>query len=310
MRKFKIIKVKPFNDLYFRSCYYHQLLAGLKAFDVDKDEVLLSFFILIKPKFTIKEINFNEKKKFLKTRNYLIKICNLNKEKLINIIDKGYPVILGIDDYYLESKEETYLKVHEPHFLLVYGYDLDKNIFNVIEHDYRNDYNYKEKYLSIDNILLANEKFKYISKKKRVCKVLIPSKQKRNINFKYLKRKYLINNYNNSLKNLIKLKEILSENLNQILEYADILSNYFGKLKEQYHILTQANLICDNVQLIEKINKVIINYSMILSILWKTNYLKNISFIEKNITTIISKVNELILVEEGIYKELLNVIEN
>lgn len=310
MRKFKIEKVKPFNDLYFRSCYYHQLLAGLKAFDTDKDEVLLSFFTLIKKDFKVKEINFNDRKKFLKTRNYKIHLCNLNKEKIIKNLDNRYPVILGIDDFYLESKEETYLKIHEPHFLLVYGYDLDNNIFYVIEHDYRNDYNYKEKELSIDNVLFANEKFKYISKKKRVCKVLIPSKQKRNINFKYIKHKYLIKSHNNSLKNLNKLKEILLDNLYQILEYSDILSNYFGKLKEQYHLLTQTNLICDNVQLTEKINKVIINYSMILSVLWKTNYLKNISFIEKNITTIINKIYEVILLEKEIYKELLNVFKH
>ena len=153
MRKFKIEKVKPFNDLYFRSCYYHQLLAGLKAFYINKDEVLLSFFTLIKKDFKLKEINFNDRKSFLKTRNYRIHLCNLNKEQMIKNIDNGYPVILGIDDFYLESKEETYLKIHEPHFLLVYGYDLDNNIFNIIEHDYRNDYNYKEKELSIVRLL-------------------------------------------------------------------------------------------------------------------------------------------------------------
>lgn len=307
MRKFKIEKVKPFNDLYFRSCYYHQLLAGLNAFDIDKDEVLLSFFTLIKPNFKIKEINFNEKRNFLKNRNYKIKLCNLTKEKLIKEIDEGYPVILGIDDYYLESKEATYLKHHEPHFILAYGYDLDNDITNVVEHDYFNDYNYKEKELSLNNILLANEKFKYISNKKRVCKVLMPSKQKRNINFKHIKHRYIIKNQNNSSKNLIKLKEILSNNLNQVLEYTEILSNYFGKLKEQYHILTQTNLICVNVKLTEKINKVIINYSMILSVIWKANYLKNISFIQKNTTTIINKINEVILLEKDINKELLNV---
>ena len=306
MRKFKIEKVKPFNDLYFRSCYYHQLLAGLKAFDIDKDEILLSFFSLIKPYFNIIEINFNDRKEFLKTRNYKIELCNLTKEEIIQKIDEGYPIILGIDDFYLESKEETYLKHHELHFLLVYGYDLDSNTFNVIEHDYRNDYNYKEKELSIDNILLANEKFKYISKKKSVCKVLTINKQKRNINFKYVKQKYLTKNQKNSFKNLTKLKDIFLNNLNQTLDYLDILSNYFGKLKEQYHILTQTNLISKNVQLTEMINKVITNYTMILSIIWKTNYLKNTSFIKKNIKTIINKIDETILLEKGMYKELLD----
>ena len=151
MKKIKIEGVKPFNDLYFRSCYYHQLLAGLNAFNIDKDEVLLSFFYKVLDNFGVKEINFNYDKGFIKSLNYSIKLCNLNKRQLIKWIDKGNPVILGVDDYYLESKEATYLKVHEAHFILAYGYDLDKDEVNIIEHDYFSDYNYKEKVISLSN---------------------------------------------------------------------------------------------------------------------------------------------------------------
>lgn len=310
MRKFKIDKVKPFNDLYFRSCYYHQLLAGLKAFDINKDEVLLSFFTLIKPNFNIKEINFNEKKKFLKTRNYKIRLCNLNKEKLVNKLDKGYPIILGIDDYYLESKEVTYLKHHEPHFLLVYGYDLDRDIANVVEHDYFNDYNYKEKELSLNNILLANQKFRFISKKKRTCKVLIPKISNNKNLFKHIKNKYLINNQSNSYKNLIFFKSLICNNITKVLDFADKLSNYFGKLKEQYHLLTQTNILKISENLIDKLNELIIRYSMILSVIWKVNYLKNTSYLERNINTIIKKIDEILGLEEEIYKELYDVFKS
>ena len=47
MKKNKIEGVRPFNDLYFRSCYYHQLLAGLNAFNIDKDEKELLFDIIL-----------------------------------------------------------------------------------------------------------------------------------------------------------------------------------------------------------------------------------------------------------------------
>ena len=57
--KKKILGIKPFNEIYFRSCYYHQLLAGVSAFNVNKDEVLLSFYTLIKENYSLCELNIN-----------------------------------------------------------------------------------------------------------------------------------------------------------------------------------------------------------------------------------------------------------
>ena len=37
MRKNKVEGVKPFNDLFFKSCYDHQLLAGIASFGIDKE---------------------------------------------------------------------------------------------------------------------------------------------------------------------------------------------------------------------------------------------------------------------------------
>lgn len=311
MKKNKIEGVRPFNDLYFRSCYYHQLLAGLNAFNIDKDEVLLGFFYEALDDFGIKEINFNDNKGFIKSLNYSIKLCNLNKKQLIKWIDKGNPVILGVDDYYLESKDVTYLKVHEPHFILAYGYDLDKDEVNIIEHDYFNDYNYKEKIISFSNLLLANKKFKHISKKRKRCRVLLRQIPTINNNiWNFITPIILRNNMTNITKNLVKLKNILSFDLEYILKITDNLSNYIFKLKEQYHIFSRTNLLKDNGQILNILSKIIINYSTIQSVIWKTNYMKNTSYLSKYKDKIITKIEELLTLEKELYTYLIEVSLN
>ena len=104
MRNNIIKGIKPFNDLYFRSCYYHQLLVGLSAFNIDKDEVLLSFYTLSCDNFKFVELDFNINKNYQKSLSYKLKAININRNKLVKLIDKGYPLIIGIDCFYLESK--------------------------------------------------------------------------------------------------------------------------------------------------------------------------------------------------------------
>lgn len=309
--KKKILGIKPFNEIYFRSCYYHQLLAGVSAFNVNKDEVLLSFYTLIKENYSLCELNLNEYQKFKSKRGFKIKECNLNKEKLINWINKGNPVILGVDDYYLESKKETYLKLHEPHFILAYGYDLEKDLVNVIEHDYRNDYNYHEKEISLTNLLMANHYFKAISIKRKTCRVIIKKKRKKEINyFDFIKPKFLKANQVNAFKNLVKLRMMLLNSPNEIIKLADQLSNYLGKVKEGYHILTSTNLFKNDEKLISIINKLIIAYQTTQSVIWKVNYVKDTDFIEKNMHKILSNVDMMIKLEKEVYNHLLEVCRN
>ena len=47
MKKNRIDGVKPFNEFFFKSCYYHQLLAGLSCFGIGRDAILFNAFILI-----------------------------------------------------------------------------------------------------------------------------------------------------------------------------------------------------------------------------------------------------------------------
>lgn len=309
MKKNIISGIKPFNDLFFKSCYYHQLLAGISAFGINKDEVLLSFFILTRENFELEEIDFSKYKKVNMTKSYRIMACNINQKQLIKAIDKGNPVILGIDCFYLESKKETYLKTHEPHFLLVYGYDLANDLANIIEHDYRNDYNYTEKVVSLSNVILAHQKFKYISKKKQTARIIsknIPAKKGKSI-WEYLTPKVLEVSKECGKSNLTFLKNIITYDPKHILEINDKLSCYLNNLKIQYHVISQTDLFKGDTEKINSITSLIIAFSTTLSVIWKVGYVKNVSYICKNKEKILLKIDEMITLEAKLYDYLIEV---
>lgn len=79
---------------------------------------------------------------------------------MVKRIDKGCPVIVGVDCFYLESRSDTYRITHAPHFILAYGYDLEKREVNVVDHIYRNSFEYSKKTISLDNLLWANAMYK------------------------------------------------------------------------------------------------------------------------------------------------------
>lgn len=87
MKKNRIDGVKPFNEFFFKSCYYHQLLAGLSCFGIGRDAILFNAFTLIKPDFEVQnEIIFQEER-LEKMLGYRKIHCNMNKAKLIRCID-------------------------------------------------------------------------------------------------------------------------------------------------------------------------------------------------------------------------------
>ena len=77
MKKNKINGVRPFNDFFFRSCYYHQLMAGIACFGIDRDAILLNAFTLIQNNF------------------------NAGKEGFLNVFDYKIPLLLSQSHYRL-----------------------------------------------------------------------------------------------------------------------------------------------------------------------------------------------------------------
>lgn len=307
MKKNKIGGVRPFNDFFFRSCYYHQLMAGLASFGIDDDAILLNTFRLIQNDFSVAKEGCLNEKKLEKELGYEKRHCNINEAKLIRCIDKGYPIIMGIDCYYLESRKDTYQIQHFSHFILVYGYDLDSREVNVIDHEYRNSYNYQEKIISLDNLLLANVMFqKGIFNRKHSCYVL---KKKRNIGtfniWKYIDEETINKNRENSSKNLNELRQIIACDLGSAQENVEKIAEYLNELKTFYYTLSKTKFFIVNQEKQDLIIALGNAYSNILSLFWKLKVQNDYNYITKHLESILRKLDEIERLEKAVYDILL-----
>lgn len=307
MRKNKVEGVKPFNDLFFKSCYDHQLLAGIASFGIDKDALLLNTFTNIEEEFEVGEVELLNEKKLEKLLGYKKIHCNVNKRKLIKCIDKGQPIIMGIDAFYLEMRTDVYQIEHVAHFTLVYGYDLDKSETNVIDHRYLNSFDYKEEIVSLDNLLLSNKMFRKGTLNRRLsCYIL---KRKRNVEmvnpWYYIDEKLISNNQEKSLKNLKSLRNIASGDLAVAQNNVKKIIDYLKTLKTFYNILAKTQLFVDMHEHQEDAKSLVSAYSNILSLFWKIDAQKNYNLLEKYSTAILRKLDEIQSLEKRLYEFLL-----
>lgn len=307
MKKNRIDGVKPFNEFFFKSCYYHQLLAGLSCFGIGRDAILFNAFILIKPDFEVQNEIIFQGERLEKMLGYRKIHCNMNKAKLIRCIDKGQPIIMGVDCYYLESRLETYGKENSPHFILVYGYDLIKNEANVVDHQYINSYKYQEKVINLDNLLLANCMFtKGILNRKLSCYIL---KKRRNAGvfeiWQHIEYETINDNRHNSIENLDELQWMVVHDLEGVAKKVDEIINYFTELKVFYYALAKMTFYEENPEKQEIILSLVSAYSNLLSLFWKVKAQNNYDYITKHLQKIFRKIEEVKTLEKDVYDYLL-----
>lgn len=309
MKKNKINGVRPFNDFFFKSCYYHQLMAGIACFGVDRDAILLNAFTLIQTNFNAGKEGFLHEEKLEKLLGYKREHCNVNRVKLIRCIDKGYPVIMGVDCYYFESRPDTYQKQHVPHFILVYGYDLENGEANVVDHQYRNSYAYQEKSISLENLLLSNQMFtRGILNRKKSCYILKRNKNSSTFDiWQYIDEEKINCNRKNSLNNINELRRIVSNDLQCARENVDKITGYLNDLKTFYYTLAKTKFFIENQEKQESIMLLVSAYSNVLSLFWKVKAQNNYDYITKRLDSVLRKLDEIETLEKIIYDFLLEV---
>ena len=63
--------------------------------------------------------------------------CEDILHEILKALRSQRPVIIRVDCYYESLRKDMYLRTHWPHSLLIYGFDLEQQMFHVIEHDHR-----------------------------------------------------------------------------------------------------------------------------------------------------------------------------
>jgi hypothetical protein len=129
---------------------------------------------------------------------------------------------------------------------------LEKREVNAVDHNYRNGFEYQEKILSMDNILLANKMYKKnIAFKRWSCRILCAEKCKtikQTDLLREIDEKRLIDSRKNSKTNLETLKKLLDSDLQTLSEKSEIITKYLQSVRLSLYGLLKAEKFNKNTE--------------------------------------------------------------
>lgn len=295
--------VKPFNDFWFINCYYHQLIAGLSCLGIKKEGILLSRLLMSGRQFTTlrhEEISDKSGEKYLGYRN---RRCNINEKSLIKHVDCGRPIIAGVDCFYLESRADTYEKVHAPHFILIYGYDLVTREINVVDHDYENSYLFKKKKISLDNLLEANRQYRKKGKKGFfTCRALSKKNQKKCRLIYFTNKEKILLWRKNSEENLFELKRLFTEDRQNLCDKAFLITEYLEKMRTQFLCVTCLERVKENEDFSVTSSELFQGYSNLLSLFWKMTKQHDFEYAVNHLEAILRKIDFILEREKRFFE--------
>lgn len=163
----KIEQIQPFNDFFYRDCFYNSLFSIINYAEGDIGNILANEIQLYDHmpanilKVGIVTISIEPMNKILESMNIF---CYRSEQKvdpyeIYDALDNDMPVIIIVDCFEESIRREYYQKEHFDHNLLIYGYDLEQSIFYIIEHSRKNRLDYKKKTIPIEIVLNASNAY-------------------------------------------------------------------------------------------------------------------------------------------------------
>lgn len=161
--KIKVIEgIEPFNELYYRNCFYNSAFPILRLYNKSILTFLVNDVIIYHDINTrnCELINIDYKsaqpiESLLISEDLEVKTfveCKDINESIVNSIADRKPVIVWIDCFYESIRQDMFQKQHWAHTILIYGYDLEKQAFNIIEHKHRDNLSYEKRILSFEDM--------------------------------------------------------------------------------------------------------------------------------------------------------------
>lgn len=153
--------IEPFNNIFYKLCFNSSFFPV--AYFLNKNEMPIlindvTAYSYDKDGWSGFSVDYIAHKHFLDLlENERIKYENRNTdesltENVCGSIDRGRPVILWVDCFFDPLRRDTYLKKHLPHTILVYGYNKEEKLFNVIEHKYRYSLSYTKSVIKFSDL--------------------------------------------------------------------------------------------------------------------------------------------------------------
>jgi hypothetical protein len=262
-----IDNIEPFNDLFYKSCFYNSLFPIIKYYNKDILPIFLNDITIYK--------GINRNGNSLLYMNYLaveklevvVGELGINMEmhtftddiigRIVMSVNENRPSIVCTDCYYNPQRKDTYQKEHWIHTLLAFGYDEEANHVNILDHNNKESLAYMKRIISYDDMNIGYKGYLENFKNNNHFKGFIEREEKPsyfefNINDQYeavdeqnSKLEFYKTDYIQNIK--IKIDEIF-EGLELVLE--------FGKnLKEI--IYEERELIVKADNLLKQLNSII-----------------------------------------------------
>lgn len=258
MQKKCLQRMEPFNDVFYIDCFYNSLFSVTKHFNRSNNPVLVNDIFIFKYRLekgllhpgmkTIQIKNFEELRDVVDVYDNSIFVCDTLVETIKNAINLGNPVIIWIDCFYSPIRKDVYQKYHWAHTLLVYGYDDSAGIFNIIEHEHRENLMYKHKVLEYEIVNRCNRGYV-----EHFHHGQFPTYHEF-----FVKKKNSFNNIDNP-QSIIEARKILLENIQNyredIVQNMDSIESFLFDYRSI--VADMGQVIVQIPHLIERLNKII-----------------------------------------------------
>lgn len=174
MQKKEIQGIRHFNEMWFRSCFYHQRMAALSRYGVPFEYTILNYEEKINVQ-TNSPLHLMIARSILSEREEqgLFGVRTICEERddlidyLIAKIDLGQPVMVAQDHFYLPYRRNYYLQEHGAHYVLIYGYDKKDKMFMAGESNFINGYDYGKKRIPMEVVEKSYQSFRLVLKKEQ-----------------------------------------------------------------------------------------------------------------------------------------------
>lgn len=237
--------------------------------------------------------------------------------ELSGSLDSCNPVILDVDCFYESFRLDAYQKKHFGHNILFHGYDKDSEVFYIIEHDFRESLQFKERTISFGDTKNAyygylenikdNENFYTFSYNSSLNKI-------RNFNY----QEYYKNNYrefadtilNSETQILFFRDELIKNEENTNLEtlfpiLLKSLNNIVNKKRVQQYSLTTIFSLPED--LVNQLNNTVSIWSTIRGIIFKSVLIAN--FKPTSLTKVCDKLVDVYEAERILNKLLIDFMQ-
>ncbi|ADL52338.1 beta-ketoacyl synthase N-terminal-like domain-containing protein [Clostridium cellulovorans] len=151
--------IKPFNDIFFRDCFYNSFFPILQRNKKSIMPFMLNAYPIYKLDQQLISVEYDVIQGFeaLCKQEHITYETFAKVDDIVGEIESGLSheqlIIVFIDCYYETFRKDTYNKLHWPHTLLIYGMDVENKKFYVLEHTNKDNLGYKNCTLDYQDVI-------------------------------------------------------------------------------------------------------------------------------------------------------------